>query len=203
MINWIKKIWKDPVWSKVIASSIVAITIWISGFYPTLYSWFVNSILHILSNIFLYLFILAVIVILSLLRKLNKNKKSSLPQKELVLNIEKKIGLNWFNTLPDDSFYKYLFLLWFPLHRTLQTEKFFYNEKFDHIPEFYDLYVKKVIFNKNINAVEYVIVINKEVYNYLEEFNQREKGKYDYEMNEFVDMLKSVPFYELYLRRGQ
>jgi hypothetical protein len=189
MVYRFKKIWKDPVWSKVIAAGIIAFVVWISGFYTTLYILFQIVLLHIWSNIFLYLFIISLVVIISLLRKLNKTKDAYLSQK--------KTSSNWFITLNDDAFYKYLFLLWFPLHRTLQTEKFFYNEKFDHIPEFYELYTRKVIFNKNIGAVEYVIVINKEVYDYLDDFYQREKDKFDIDMNQFVDMLKNVSFYEL------
>lgn len=193
MSNIITKIWKDPVWSKVIAAGIIAISVWLSGFYKTLYGWFLIVLLHIWSNIFLYLFIISILVIIHLLRRLNKTKNASIPQK--------KPSSNWFITFYDDSFYKYLFLLWFPLHRTLQSEKFFYDEKFDHIPEFYELYMHNVIFNKNVGAVEYVIVISKEVYDYLDEFYQREKDKFDSDMNKFIYMLRNVSFYELCRRR--
>lgn len=197
MINILNKIWKDPVWSKVIAAGIVAFFVWIFGFYSTLFTWLMKCLEYLWSNIFLTLFILSILVILILLRKLNQTQTTTIPEKEVNSNPPQRIGSNWFSTLEDDSFYKFLFLLWFPLHRTLQTEKFFYDEKFDHIPEFYDLYAHKVLFNKNVSTIEYVIAINKEVYDFLEEFYQREKGKFDIEMNKFVDMLKTVSFYEL------
>jgi len=193
MRNKILKIWKDPVWSKVIAAGIIAITVWVSGIYSTLFDWFLNVALHLWSNLLLYLFILSVVIILLLFRKLIKTKKS--------LHPIKVSGYKWFTTLSDDSFYKYLFLLWFPLHRSLQTEKFFYDEKFEHIPEFYDLYKKEIIFNKSVSAIEYVIVIDRDVYDYLEEFYQREKEKFDADTSKFVNTLTNIPFYGL--RQGR
>lgn len=197
MLNFLNKIWKDPVWSKVIATGIITLLVLIVGLYPKVSGWLMTWLGYLWHNLFLYLFILSVIVNVILIIKLNNIRKASGRIKGDNLSAGKETGSNWFINLDDISFYKFIFLLWFPLHRTLQTEEFFNSERFDHIPEFHDLYTKRVIYNKQVSAIHYVIVIDKGVYDYLEEFYHSDNEKFGVPLNNFVNLLKTMSFYDL------
>ncbi len=164
----IKKVWTDPVWSTVIAAVILSLgtIIW-----APVRDWIWNTgimcLLFIQTNYSrIIIAVLIVIVIIQFVR--NKKAKKSIPH--ILTNTPTTLsGKNWLVSLSNEDFQKYMFILWFPINHRLQTHPLFQSETLTHIPEIFELQKRKILFDSFFSAIEYVISIDKETYDYLEE----------------------------------
>ena len=89
-------------------------------------------------------------------------------------------------------------MLWFPLHKSLQTSNLYDTEKLDHVPELRELYRRKILTNQKVNSMQYLIEIDKDAYDYLEDYYKRNKDSFNKEINEVINLFKSGTFYELF-----
>ncbi len=192
----LSRIWNDPVGSKVISGIILSILGALAYIFLPLLKWLKFIYTSFITNPFVYLFVLSLLIIFILLKRNMKVIKINSPKKI--------IGMGWFANLSDDQFYRYLFLLWFPLHHSLQSEQLYEREKLDHIPEIHELFKAKILRKKydSIAAITYVIEIDKGVYDYLDEFYQREKSSFDDRMWELIEVWRKSLFYDIWKIRN-
>ena len=191
-MNLIKKLWKDPVWSKVIATGIILLIGWLFNWYTIIWNGIVMFFDFVISFYQIALIILLIIIIVY---QFYTNKKNL---GVLSRNKKKEFGLEWFSKLDEINFQKYFFLLWFPINHRVQTHNMFHNESLNHIPEVKELFAKKVLIAQPISGIEYVIEINKNVYDYLDEIYLRDFKNVENDMKQIIANFKSTPFHMLF-----
>lgn len=191
-MNLVKTLWKDPVWSKVIAAGIILIIGWLFKWYI-----FVWEILQDLMSLFIshYQLVIIILLFLIIIYQFNKNKKQN---EKLSSNKKKESGLEWLSKLEENDFHKYFFLFWFPINHRVQTHNMFHSESLNHIPEIRRLFERKVLFAQPINGIEYVIEIDKNIYDYMEDIYINEFNNADEDMKRIVSNFRSTPFHMLF-----
>jgi hypothetical protein len=170
--KWLKeKIWKDPVWSKVISNGIWTIIVsmplslgWINRNHILMtikkINW--NFIKYLILN-YWYLFIITtlILVIAKLLSIINKNNSN---------------GLRWIKSVNHKELIeKYFMLFWFPLNNTLVAKidadksKMQHNISFMDTPIFKDLIDHQIIKVKGLGRIGWLsFEIDSQVYRYIE-----------------------------------
>jgi hypothetical protein len=114
--NILLKIWKDPVWSKVIAVAIVALAgaFPVSAYWNQIVSVFVDVMIpFILNNWQLETIVVLALVVLFLLFAIVKINATKLE--------DRNSNEEWFSCLDSTESGKCLFLMWFPLNGLLRS----------------------------------------------------------------------------------
>ena len=201
----IKQIWKDPVWSKVIASGLVVL---FGSLYLTIserWSWLVAQVSplwifikgHLLEMIIIVLIIL-LLVSWRKIRQLSSRSKATAKARDS--------AVIWLTSLQGEEAQKYSFLAWFPVRETLHTEPYhlpgvvrgYGDVSFDGIRVIVNLFEKGVLRKKNINLTEYVLEIDQKCYDYLEKIlidgakSENPEDQKNYE--KLKTYLRGVPF---------
>jgi hypothetical protein len=186
---FIKKIWKDPVGSKVIAAGLIFLFGLIYKLYT--YNWNINLLFVklILNN---YQIIIIIVLIIVVFLQFYYNRKNPQVYKK------KDGGIRWILKLDNQSFQKYLFLYWFYINRRVQTNNIFLGESLNHVPEIRELYDWGILFSQPISGIEYVIEIDKEVYNFVENTYLKSFKGCDAGVKSIINQYKSMPFQLLF-----
>lgn len=186
-----KKIWNDPVWSKVIATFIVAI-------FPVVLLW--NYVIEIVSLVFSFIFtnwsyslniLLFTILVIFILLSVKKRKKNR--------------SLKWLKNNMNTHLDKYMFLFWFPINGTLIGN---YNgipidivSNINHTKMINDLLRNEVIsFDTRFIAR---ISMNEKTYEYLESKLKKDPTNAKKLINLLKDKeFKDVVYNLVYLQKG-
>jgi len=174
-MSLIRRVWVDPVWSKVIAGAILAlctslaIIIWAPIKEIALYTRdFVTTNFFVLTTAVL------AVVLLYTLRGKRRSAPSQIVSKGKKRSPQPLGGIEWLDSLTEDELSKYAFLVWFPLNRSLKTQKYFYNsESLDHIPEIEELIRRRVIRIQREDMVQFTVRVESDIYKYFEDLLQR------------------------------
>lgn len=113
MLDMLRKIWNDPVWSKVIASGILALIAFIFSKYSQILTGdstknIFNNIFSNISAIILLLFLLTILLLVIFTGGVLTNYRRIDP---LIKNIHK------------EKYSNYWFLFWFIINHTISSEK--------------------------------------------------------------------------------
>lgn len=172
-MSLLTKLWNDPVWSKVIATSIIATGAFaisyfsppVAHFFLYLWSWVEQAYDSVTDNIFiLTTFLLGLALIFVIYRQKSNRYISNNARTN-----EKAIGINWFKSLDEQQFSRYAFLIWFPLNHSLRTPRYYLrHESIDHIPEIHELIQRQVIAIHRDNVIRFTVRIDDQVYYYLD-----------------------------------
>lgn len=193
VLEFIKKIWHDSVWSKVIAAVIVASASYASGLIP----WIWRTLLSLIESDPYKITTWVLGLLLSIVSILFWQRR---PKKDVRL-----VGIKWIRQLTITQLSKYGFLFWFPLNRRLKTHTYDQSRSFisgrisfDHIPEIRELIDRRVLRYTFEGLGQYSVEIDQEVYNYLEHVYEQERALIDEETRLVFDAYNTVPFDSLF-----
>lgn len=157
-MNVLKKIWNDPVCSKVIAGVILALMAIVYSEYPQILSdgSAKNIAYNILSNshviILLWILFSSLLLIIFTGGVLTNFKRTD----SLIRNIHK------------DKYSNYWFLFWFIINHTISSDRLLQSQSFNHIPEMNELYKRKILKDPFVSLTQFTIDMDKKVYDYLD-----------------------------------
>ncbi len=182
-MSLLAKIWKDPVWSKVIATGILAAV-------AALWLWLGNLLqlildfLKMLQN-FIILYGWQVLAVVALIlacvfwvrsRILSRRlaEKENIRQNQ-VGQTSSSSPVDWLKKLSDEDLARYAFLFWFPVKDTLYTEAYrkigvishYGDISFDGIPDLIQLFEKAVLKKKQASLSDYVLEMNPACFEFL------------------------------------
>jgi hypothetical protein len=198
----LRTIWKDAVWSKVIAWAIIGIIgsigviLWRPGREVAL------GLLRFLQEVrdFLWenpfaltsaILLMLVVALYSRLRRVN-HKQSE------------RVGLQWIESLREDELVKYVpILLWFPANRTLKSPKYYVSsESLDHVPEIVELVEHRVLTIVIETVVHFSVQIDKEVCRKLEQEIIQNQNQLPGDKQKQIKVLRSIDFRDMFRTRG-
>jgi hypothetical protein len=149
--GFLKKIWTDPVWSKVISAAIIVLfTYVLKQLFPSfINNYFKETIICISLFIFVLLLINFVVI-------LNKNKPD----------------IRWLKNMLKNHTEDYIFLLWFPINKKVRNDKSYLMLHDDESIRMVNSIIVKKLEDHNIFEMgSYgIIEINAKAYDYLEGF---------------------------------
>lgn len=182
----LKKIWNDPVWSKVIAGGILALM----GFIFSKYSQIISDGLtqnkgnNILSNtpaIIILLFLFSCLLLITFTGGVLNNFRQI---DNIIRNIHKEKNSN------------YWFLFWFIINHTLSSERLLQSQSFNHIPEMNKLYSRNIIKDSFASLTQFTINIDKRVYDYLDKKYHKLSNKNQNLIN-YINQITGKKFQEI------
>lgn len=182
----LRKIWNDPVWSKLIASGIIALITFLFSKYSQIIS--AGSIKAIVNNIFSNTLVVIILFFLfsSLLlivftggvfsnfRRLNV----------LIRNIHKEKNSN------------YWFLFWFIINHTISSERLLQSQSFSHIPEMNELYSRNILKDSFSSLTQFTIDLDKNVYDYLDKKYQKLTNR-NQKFKNYINQITGKKFQEI------
>jgi hypothetical protein len=201
-----KKIWSDPVWSKVIASSIMGLCVYLGVLlFPSFESLLSTSFGIISGDLFILATVILTLVVVVLIQQRHRGLSAGKQLEGLGKEFKQKKGsaLEWLRSLTDKELNQYLFLLWFPLRHTLITPKYFmHSEEIHHVPEISDLIERGVIRMRMESSSQYAVYLDKEVYRYLEREFIHNPTSLSEKDKEILERMKHTEFFMMFRRRN-
>ncbi len=157
-MNIFRKIWNDPVWSKVIAGGILALIAFVFSKYSQILSEgstqnIINNILSNTSAVILLLFLFASLLLILFTGGVLTNYTRI---DALIRNIHK------------EKYSNYWVLFWFIINHTISSERLLQSQSFNHIPEMNELYSRNIIKDSFASLTQFSIDMDKRVYDYLD-----------------------------------
>lgn len=118
-MNLFVRIWKDSVFSKIIATGIIALIGIIFGKmnWDKIKLFFTDSVTVFFKEYYKECFI--VILLITVLFLLNKVRRNNKEETTSYIDTDINLDMEWFETLTEGEVSHYVFLFWFPLNGTL------------------------------------------------------------------------------------
>jgi len=203
MLQYLKKIWHDPVWSKVISTVIIAS----AG--TTLY-FLINIFKNIIDFFQKYFdessipWFISAFIFLAFLVQLKRKRKIPIPISNTNTN-QINNPLQWVQNFSLEEHARYLFLLWFPVNHTLRSQSYrkpgyrsIESISFEHIPEIRDCIDKKVLKYFHQNKMEFGLEVDRDVYEYFDGLYLRDSKKLADELKLIISNFQTRSFEQLF-----
>ena len=197
--NWLKKIWKDPVFSKIIAAFII----WFpTKIIPIIFNpnennkvYFIINIIQSNSKNIFILFILILLLIVTYYYIKEKYSKKTYKKK-----VFKRANYKWLINLIRSEAKRYMFILWFPIHGQTSCEiykEYSYEDRTKLMSKktFNELLEKNVIqLSTGMNYFDIILTDN--AYSLIDKYI-KENYLHDDRMNDFINILKNSSIVDL------